>query len=96
MLAERWRSIGHYKEMIMKKLFAGLFLAASSLPVGFIAGALAFQYVLGTGLPGAIQITVKTTASLLGLGLFVFMAGLASKAETPEPAPSGDAWGQDQ
>ncbi|HBP5565087.1 TPA: hypothetical protein NH922_002718 [Pseudomonas aeruginosa] len=76
----------------MKKLFAGLFLAASSLPVGFITGALAFQYVLGTGWPGAIQIAVKTTASLLGLGLFVFMAGLVSKAETPEPASSGDAW----
>ncbi|MCV4111275.1 hypothetical protein [Pseudomonas aeruginosa] len=80
----------------MKKLFVGLFLAASSLPVGFITGALAFQYVLGTGLPGAIQIAVKTAASLLGLGLFVFMAGLVSKAEAPEPAPNGDAWGKNR
>ncbi|KAB0772295.1 hypothetical protein ACV4WP_16685 [Pseudomonas aeruginosa] len=92
MLAERWRSISHHKEMIVKKLFAGLFLAASSLPVGFITGALASQHVLGTGWPGAIQIAVKTTASLLGLGLFVFMAGLVSKAETPDSAPNGDGW----
>lgn len=79
----------------MKKLYAGLFLAASSLPVGFITGALAFQYLLGTGWPGAIQIAVKTTACVLGLGLFVFMAGLASKVETPKTAPNGDAWGKE-
>ncbi|MCT7339660.1 hypothetical protein N5K55_00360 [Pseudomonas aeruginosa] len=67
----------------MKKLFVGLFLAASSLPVGFIAGALAFQYVLGTGWPGAIQIAAKVAASLLGLGLFVFMGGWLRRSKPP-------------
>ncbi|MFU3272150.1 hypothetical protein ACM7MR_13980 [Pseudomonas aeruginosa] len=76
----------------MKKLFAGLFLAASSLPVGFIAGALAFQYVLGTGWPGAIQIAVKVTASMLGLGLFVFLGGLITKTETVKRVVNGEGW----
>ncbi|MCO3321959.1 hypothetical protein FA200_05095 [Pseudomonas aeruginosa] len=78
----------------MKKLLVGLFLAASSLPVGCIAGALAFQYVLGTGWPGAIQVAVKVTASLLGLGLFAFMGGLVSKAETAKSASSSQEWGK--
>ncbi|APC74329.1 MULTISPECIES: hypothetical protein [Pseudomonas] len=78
----------------MKKLFVGLFLAASSLPVGFIAGALAFQYVLGTGWPGAIQIAAKVAASLLGLGLFVFMGGMVTKEQAPKPASNSQGWGQ--
>ncbi|OFM06556.1 hypothetical protein [Pseudomonas aeruginosa] len=76
----------------MKKLFAGLFLAASSLPVGFITGALAFQYVLGTSWPGALQIAVKVTACTLGLGLFVFMGGLVTKAEAVNPSAGGEGW----
>ena len=76
----------------MKKLFAGLFLAASSLPVGFIAGALAFQYVLGIGWPGAIQIAVKATAGVLGLGLFVFMGGLVTKNGAAKPSSSVEGW----
>lgn len=76
----------------MNKLFVGLFLAASSLPVGFIAGALAFQYVLGTGWPGAIQIALKFTASVLGLGLFIFLGGLVTKAETVKPSAGGEGW----
>lgn len=80
----------------MKKLFAGLFLAASSLPVGFIAGALAFQFVLGTGWPGAIQIAVKVTASLLGIGLFVFMGGLVSKIGPSQPASNAQGQGWEQ
>lgn len=80
------------KEAQMKKLFAGLFLAASSLPVGFIAGALAFQYVLGTSWPGALQIAVKVTACTLGLGLFVFMGGLVTKVEAVNPSAGGEGW----
>lgn len=79
----------------MKKLFAGLFLAASSLPVGFIAGALAFQYVLGTSWPGALQIAVKVTACTLALGLFVFMGGLVTKAETVNRAVSSEGWNKE-
>ncbi|MCA6826699.1 hypothetical protein [Pseudomonas aeruginosa] len=79
----------------MKKVYFGLFLAASSLPAGFITGALAFQYAIGTGWPGAIQIAVKVTASLLGLGLFVFMGGLVTKAETAKPAPSVEGWNKE-
>lgn len=76
----------------MKKLFVGLFLAASSLPVGFIAGAFAFQYVLGMGFPVAIQLAVKVTASVLGLGLFVFMGGLVTKNGTVKLPADGEGW----
>jgi hypothetical protein len=79
----------------MKKLFAGLFLAASSLPVGFIAGTLAFQYVLGIGLPGAIQVAVKVTATMLGLGLFVFMGGLIAKTGTAKPSSTAEEWNKE-
>jgi hypothetical protein len=79
----------------MKKLFVGLFLAASSLPVGFITGALAFQYVLGIGLPGAIQVAVKVTATVLGLGLFVFMGGLITKAGTAKPSSTTEGWNKE-
>ncbi|RUC69072.1 hypothetical protein [Pseudomonas aeruginosa] len=79
----------------MKKLYAGLFLAASSLPVGFIAGSLSFQYVLGTTWPSALQIIVKVTASMLGLGLFIFLGGLVTKVEAPKPAPNGEDWSKE-
>ncbi|HCR1216136.1 TPA: hypothetical protein ONA18_001780 [Pseudomonas aeruginosa] len=79
----------------MKKLYVGLFLAVSSLPVGFITGALAFQYVLGSGWPGAIQIAVKVTASLLGLGLFVFMGGLITKTENAKPLSTTEGWNKE-
>ncbi len=79
----------------MKKLLTGLLVVAAWLPAGFIAGALAFQYERGTGWPGAIQIAVKVTASLLGLGLFVFMGGLVAKAETAKPAPSVEGWNKE-
>ncbi|HCF7310396.1 hypothetical protein LER27_18875 [Pseudomonas aeruginosa] len=76
----------------MKKVYFGLFLAASSLPAGFITGALAFQYVIGTGWPGAIQVAVKVTATVLGLGLFVFLGGLVTKVEAVNPSTGGEGW----
>lgn len=75
----------------MKKLFAGVFLAASSLPLGFIAGVLGF-HVLGVSWPESIQVAAKVTASVLGLGLFVLMSGLVSKVETPKPVSSREEW----
>ncbi|HHJ1363549.1 hypothetical protein ACPTKM_19425 [Pseudomonas aeruginosa] len=76
----------------MKKLYVGLFLAASALPVGFIAGALAFQYMLGTSWPGALQIVVKVTACMLGLGFFVFMGGLVTKAGATKIPSGSEGW----
>lgn len=83
-------------EVYVKKLYAGLFLASSSLPLGFIVGSLAFQYLPGATLPETIHVAVKVTASLLGLGLFVFMSGLVTKAEATKPATNDDAWGKDR
>lgn len=72
----------------MKRMFAGLFLAASAAPMAFLVGGFAFRHVFGTGLHGAIDVAANTAMCMLGLGLFVFMSGLAAKPATASKAPA--------
>lgn len=73
----------------MKRIFAGIFLAASAAPMAFIVGGFAFRHLLGTGLHGAIDVATNTAMCMLGLGFFVFMSGLVSKTDTTHKAPVG-------
>ncbi|WP_325437976.1 hypothetical protein [Pseudomonas nitroreducens] len=75
----------------MKKMFAGIFIAASAAPLALILGGLAFRHMLG-GFPNAMDVAINTAACVLGGGLFVFMAGLVSKGEMPKPVSNGDGW----
>jgi hypothetical protein len=73
----------------MKKMFAGIFLAASAAPMALIVGFFAFRHLLG-GFPNAVQVAATTAGCVLALGLFVFMAGLVTKVDIPRKAIEGE------
>lgn len=78
----------------MKKIYFGLFLAISALPAALITGVFSFRYVLGGGLPTALDVAAKTAAIILGLALFVLMGGLVSKIDAAQKSPAGEGWAQ--
>lgn len=71
----------------MKRIFAGIFLAASAAPLAMFVGFFAFRSMRG-GIPNALDMAASTAACLVGLGLFMFMSGLVSKTDTTPKAPA--------
>lgn len=64
----------------MKKMLFGLFVAVSAAPAALIFGMFAFNHMLG-GLRNAFEMAAGLAGCMLGLGFFIFMAGLASSKE---------------
>lgn len=71
----------------MKRMFFGLFLAASAAPMAIFVGFFAFRSMHG-GIPNALDMAGNTAASLVGLGLFIFILGLMSEPDTTPKAPA--------
>lgn len=74
----------------MKRIFAGIFLAASAAPMAMFVGFFAFRSMRG-GIPNALDMAGNTAACLVGLGLFVFMSGLVAKAGATVKTPTAVA-----
>lgn len=71
----------------MKRMFVGIFLAASAAPIAMFVGFFVFRSMRG-GIPNALDMAGGTAACLVGLGLFVFMSGLVAKADTTPKVPA--------
>lgn len=75
----------------VKRIYFGLFLAASALPLAFIAGVFVYQFRF-TALPGAFEAAAMTAAAVLGVGFFVLMAGMVPEQRVGARSASGNGW----
>lgn len=78
--------------MSMKALLAGLFLAISAFPASLAVGIVVMQHTEFGAFPNALDAAAKTAAAVLGLAVFVFCGGLASKVETPKALSNAEGW----
>ncbi|MBG6288498.1 hypothetical protein I5I61_13685 [Pseudomonas nitroreducens] len=74
----------------MKKLLAGLFLAISAFPAAFAVGVVVMQHTYDGGLPTALNAAAKTIGAILGLAVFVFCSGLASRVDYSKSAADAE------
>ncbi|HCW0277744.1 TPA: hypothetical protein OW396_003662 [Pseudomonas aeruginosa] len=78
----------------MKRMYFGLFLAVSALPMALIAGVLTYQARFAS-LPGALEAAAITASVALGVGFFVFMAGIAPSERVGARSVDGNGWSDD-
>lgn len=74
----------------MKKLLTGLFLAVSAFPASLAVGVVVMQHTAFGAFPNALDAAAKTAAAILGLAVFVFCSGLATKVDSSKPSADAE------
>lgn len=63
------------------KIYVSLFLAAASMPVGFLAGVFGYKYRLARAFPDAMMLAATVTGWALAIALIVLILPIRKPAK---------------